>query len=202
MTSYLYNCYFIAISLLKLYVFFNDITTYSYIPNFIRTGTHQEQELVPSAPLWGLAHERAFPCIESGQVAQAHTAPHQAEKCKTRGHFLPHILHQHTCPSKPCAPWHHATINVAVAKPIGVIPNRRLEVRPVGHPSKARVASGAEMHDLDLKVPRPGRHAAGGAHHAVALGAGSSEAVVGDLDPLGLEEAGEEHRLSGRVVHY
>jgi hypothetical protein len=62
------------------------------------------------------------------------------------------------------------------------------------------VAGGAEMHDPDLEVPRAGCDAAGGAHHAVALGAVGGEAVVGELDLLGLVEAGEEQGLVGCVI--
>jgi hypothetical protein len=95
---------------------------------------------------------------------------------------------------------HLGTVYVAVPKPIGVIPDGRLEVSPVGRPAKTSVAGRAEVHDLDLEVPGAGRDPPGGAHHAVALGAGGGEAVVGELDPLGLEYAGEEHRQVGRVV--
>jgi len=62
------------------------------------------------------------------------------------------------------------------------------------------VAGGAEMHDPDLEVPRAGRDAAGGAHHAVALGAAGGEAVIGEFDLLILVEAGEEPGLVGCVV--
>jgi hypothetical protein len=95
---------------------------------------------------------------------------------------------------------HLGAIDVTVPKPIGVEADGRLEVSLVGGPSKAGVAGGAEVHDLDLEVPRPCRNAAGRAHHAEALGAGRGEAVLRELDALGLEDAGEEHRLAGRVV--
>lgn len=57
------------------------------------------------------------------------------------------------------------------------------------------MAGGSELQDLDLEVqvPRLGRDAVRGAHHAVALGAGDGQAVDGEHDPLGLEDVGEDH---------
>jgi hypothetical protein len=95
---------------------------------------------------------------------------------------------------------HLGTIDVAEAKSIRVTPDRRLEVSPAGRPAKAGVAGGAEVHELDLEVPGAGRDPAGGAHHAVAPGADGGETVVGEVDPLGLEYAGEEHGQARRVV--
>ena len=62
------------------------------------------------------------------------------------------------------------------------------------------MAGGAEVDDLDLEVPGSGRDAVRGAHHAVALGAGGGEAVSQEQDPLGLEDAGEEHGLPRRAL--
>ena len=62
------------------------------------------------------------------------------------------------------------------------------------------MASGTEVHDLDLEVPGPRCDAMGGTHHAVALVASCGEAVVRELDPLGLVDAREEHRLAGCIL--
>lgn len=72
-----------------------------------------------------------------------------------------------------CAPWHH--IDVVVPISIGATTaDGQVEVRHVGRPPEAGVAGGSELQDLDLEVqvPRLGRDAVRGAHHAVALGAG------------------------------
>ena len=95
---------------------------------------------------------------------------------------------------------HLGTIHVAVSKSKHIVAYGSVDVSIVGSPSKAGVAGAAEVKDLDLKVPSAGSDAAGGAHHPVSLCAAGGEAVVGDLDLVGLEDAGEEHGPIGRVV--
>ncbi|KAL5220556.1 hypothetical protein ABZP36_025269 [Zizania latifolia] len=57
--------------------------------------------------------------------------------------------------------------------------------------------TGAEVKNLDLKVPHLRNDATGSTHHTVALDAIGGEAVIRDLDLVTLEDAGEEQGLFG-----
>jgi hypothetical protein len=95
---------------------------------------------------------------------------------------------------------HLGTIDITVAKLIGIIADGCLDVSPVGGPSRAGVASGTKVYDLDLEIPGPRCDTMGGTHHAVALVASCGEAVIRELDLLGLEDVREEHRLAGCIL--
>lgn len=96
---------------------------------------------------------------------------------------------------------HLGAIDITVSETKPIAADGRLQVGLAGGPAKTGVAGRAKVHDLDLKVPRAGRDAAGGTYHAVALGAASSEAVLRDLDLVRLVDAREEHgQLRGVVT--